>query len=73
MAGRENGLGIWGLSLRAMAGASLVGGSPAHWVELGYSGLGSAWMVAVQNKQHRPILVEGCVGGRFGDGDGSVD
>jgi hypothetical protein len=73
MAGRENGLGIWGLSLRAMAGASLVGGSPAHWVELGYSGLGSAWMVAVQNKQPGPILVEGCVGGRFGDGDGSFD
>ena len=73
MAGRENGLGIWGLSLRAMAGASLVGGSPAHWLELGCSGLGGAWMVTVQNKQPYPIVVEGCVGGRFGDGDGSFD
>ena len=73
MAGRENGLGIWGLSLRAMAGASLVGGSPAHWVELGYSGLGSAWMVTVQNKRTYSIVGEGCVGGRFGDGDGSFD
>ena len=73
MAGRENGFGIWGLPLRALAGASLVGGSPAHWVELGCSGLGGAWMVTVQNKQPYPIVVERCIGGRFGDGDGSFD
>jgi len=79
MGGCNNGLGIWGLSLRPLVGTSLVGGSPAHWLELGYSGLGRAWLVAVPVQQPDPI-VDACnivvkrrVGERFGDGNGFFD
>ena len=73
MVGCENRLGIWGLSLWTMAGATMAGGASAYWFELGDSGLGSTWVVAVQNKGWNGSLVKGFTGWGLGDGDGSFD
>lgn len=44
MHGGSDRFGIWGVSLRALVGASLVGCSSLDWIELGYLGLGCKGM-----------------------------